>query len=80
MRRYKSGSQLETVICNCCGKKLVVKDGSVREGMVSWNPVWDFFSERDGEVHHMDICEECYNNWIAQFCISVDIEETIELI
>ena len=32
MRKYKSNGELETVICNCCGKKLAVKDGILREG------------------------------------------------
>ena len=32
MRKYGHGGRLETVICNGCGKKLVVEDGIVREG------------------------------------------------
>ena len=31
MRKYTSGGQLEAVVCNCCGKKLIVVDGIVRE-------------------------------------------------
>lgn len=71
---------METVLCNCCGKKIIVLDGIVREGVVSWNPMWDYFSERDGEVHHLDICEDCYNSWIKQFRIAIEIEDTIELL
>ena len=33
------------------------RKGIVREGVLSINHAWDFFSEKDGEVHHMDICE-----------------------
>lgn len=80
MKKYKSGGQLDRVVCNCCGKKLVVKDGTVREGVVSINHTWDFFSEKDGEVHHIDICEDCYDDWINQFKVSVEVEEQIELL
>ena len=34
MRKYGKTGKLETVICNMCGKKIVVKDGIVREGDV----------------------------------------------
>lgn len=80
MRRYKGGNHLESVICNCCGKKLVVKDGIVREGVLTINHVWDFFSEKDGEVHHMDLCEDCYDEMVSGFRIPVDIEEQTELL
>ena len=48
MRKYKSNGELETVICNCCGKKLVVKDGIMREGALNVEHAWDYFSEKDG--------------------------------
>lgn len=80
MRKYKSGGQLESIVCNCCGKKLVVREGIVREGVITVNHAWDFFSEKDGEVHHFDICEECYDEWISQFRIPADVEEQIEFL
>lgn len=48
MRKYTSGGQLEAVVCNCCGKKLIVVDGIVREGVLSINHAWDFFRKRMG--------------------------------
>lgn len=80
MRKYKSGGQLETVVCNCCGKKMVVEAGIVREGVASIDHAWDFFSEKDGEVHHMDLCEDCYDELTGQFRIPVEIEEQVELV
>ena len=56
MRRYRNGGMLETVICNCCGKKMVVENGILREGAISIDHMWDYFSEKDGEVHHFDLC------------------------
>ena len=80
MRKYKSGGQLESVICNCCGKKMVVKDGVLREGVISVHHAWDFFSEKDGEVHHWDMCEECYDNLLGQFRVEPDVEERVEFV
>ena len=57
MRKYTKNGQLETVICNCCGKKLIVDKGILREGCISVNHQWDYFSEKDGEIHRFDLCE-----------------------
>ena len=79
MRRYRNGGMLETVICNCCGKKMVVENGILREGAISIDHMWDYFSEKDGEVHHFDLCEGCYDEIVSQFRIPVDTEEQTEL-
>lgn len=71
---------METVLCNCCGKKLAVKEGIIREGIITIDHVWDFFSEKDGEVHHFDICEDCYDKIISEFRLPVDVEEQLELL
>lgn len=79
MRRYGKNGRLEAVVCNRCGKKIVVKEGIVREGLIMIDHAWDYFSEKDGEVHHFDLCEDCYDEWISQFKIPVDVEEQTEL-
>lgn len=80
MRRYGRNGQLETVICNMCGKKMIVKEGIAREGVLMLDYVWDFFSEKDGEIHHFDLCEACYDEMIAGFRIPADVEEQTELL
>lgn len=80
MRKYGKNGQLKSIVCNQCGKSLAVKDGIVREGAVLVNHAWDYFSEKDGEVHHFDLCESCYDEMISQFKIPVDVEEQTELI
>ncbi len=80
MRKYNQNRQLESVVCNMCGKKIAVKDGIVREGAVMFDHAWDFFSEKDGDVHHFDLCEACYDEWISQFRIPADVEEQTELL
>ncbi len=38
------------------------------------------FSEKDGEVHHFDLCESCYDELVGGFRIPVDVEEQTELL
>lgn len=67
-------------MCNGCGKKLVVKDGILREGAMAVTHAWDYFSEKDGEIHRFDLCEECYDNLVSQFRIGPEVEEQVEFI
>lgn len=80
MRKYKSNGELETVICNCCGKKLAVKDSILREGGLEIKHAWDYFSEKDGEIHKFDLCEECYDEMLGTFRIPAEVEETREFL
>ena len=48
--------------------------------MISVHHAWDFISEKDGEVHHWDMCEECYDNLLGQFRLEPDVEEQVEFI
>ncbi len=80
MRKYKQNGKLETVCCNMCGKKLVVIDGVLREGAACIDQPWGYFSEKDGEVDHFDLCEECYDRMTEEFRIPVDREERLELL
>ena len=77
MRKYK-GNYLTAVICNCCGKNLVVANGIVREGVAHICAEWDYFSEKDGQTDHFDLCEECYDQMTAAFKIAVETEEQTE--
>lgn len=78
MKKYNKNGQLETLICNCCGKKLAVDRGIIREGAISIDHPWDYFSEKDGQIHHFDLCEECYDQIISGFRIPVSLEELKE--
>lgn len=80
MRKYKGNGELETVICNACGKKIAVKNGIAREGVLAICHEWDYFSEKDGEIHRLDLCEECYDELVGAFKIPVDVEEAKELL
>lgn len=80
MKKYTKNGQLEALWCNMCGKKLVVKEGITREGAAMFDLPWNYFSEKDGEIHHFDLCEACYDELTLQFRIAVDIEEQTELL
>lgn len=81
MRIYQNETiQLKELYCNCCGRKLQLKDGIVREGVIRFEQNFGYFSGRDGETHRFDLCEECYNKMIRNFTIPVEIKETEELI
>ena len=72
--------ELEQVTCNQCGKKLLVQDGIVKEGCFSVRYKFDYFSNKDGYIYNLDLCEECFDKWNSQFTIPVQIEETKEFL
>ncbi|NLL92600.1 MAG: hypothetical protein GX225_00420 [Clostridiales bacterium] len=41
--------------------------------------VWGYFSEKDGERHSFDLCEDCYDAMIKNFKIPICIEKRTEL-
>lgn len=79
MRKYK-GNCLTSVVCNCCGKNLVVEREIVKEGVTRIYAEWDYFSEKDGEIHGFDICEECYDRFTSQFKYPVSVVQKTELL
>ena len=56
------------------GKEIVVRNGEPREGVFSADCEWGYFSEKDGERHHFDLCESCYDDLVSSFKIPVDAE------
>lgn len=71
MKKYND-NELAAVYCNCCGKKLKVEHGIVKEGVFMADILWGYFSEKDGEQHDFDICENCYDLLIEKFRIPVE--------
>ena len=56
------------------------RNGILREGSAHFELTWDYFSEKDGEVHSFDLCESCYDELTNQFKISVQVKEQTELL
>lgn len=71
----------ETVMyCNSCGKLLKVENGILKEDAFEATKEWGFFSEKDMEVHHFNLCEECYNKLVSKFKIPVEVKKKLEVL
>ncbi len=79
MREY-IGNNLQKAVCNCCKKELTVQNGVLTEGVFSIEYAFGYFSNKDEEVHKFDLCEACYEKWIATFKLPVEIAENTELL
>ena len=82
MRKYLDENKVElvSVICNHCGKELLVKNGILNEGCLEVHAPFGYFSKRDGQIHHFDLCEDCYEKMIAGFRIPVENQEVKEFL
>ncbi len=76
MRQYniEETKKLKKIICNKCGKEILVENDVPEKDVLCVQQRWGYFSEKDNEVHHFDLCEECYDKWIQTFQIPVEIE------
>ena len=79
MRQYhtelRETKELEKIICNKCGKEIVVTRGIPQEDVLDIEKQWGYFSEKDGQTDRFDICEDCYEEWIESFLITVTRSE-----
>ncbi len=82
MRQYEDEYKkiLKKVVCNQCGRELKLENGIVQEGVFQGTAPWGYFSEKDGQIHHFDLCESCYERLTAGFQIPVTEEEQTELL
>ena len=76
MRQYKMGEtkEVEKIICNKCGKEILVKNGMPEEDVLSVQKRWGYFSDKDNEVHEFDLCEACYDELLSTFAIPAEQE------
>lgn len=81
MRKYQEGKEkkLTELICNCCGRKLAVADGIPVEEACHIEIPWGYFSQKDGENHIFDLCEECYGRITRDFAFPPTVEERTEI-
>jgi len=82
MRVYsnKQENVLAEVCCNCCGKKMKVENGFLREGSFHVEYNFGYFSNKDGMRHIWDLCEVCYDKLTQSFAIPVEESENRELL
>ena len=70
MRQYEKEETkvIEKYICNRCGKEILEAD------VLSVDKRWGYFSNKDNEVHHFDLCEACYDELVSTFSLPIEIE------
>ncbi len=77
--RKKSPSS-KKLICNVCGKIVLMEQGVFMEDMFEAAKEWGYFSEHDLEIHKFNICEECYNQMVSNFKIPIEIVKKKEVL
>lgn len=77
MRHYRvaENKKIDKVICNKCGKEIVIQNGRLEEDVLEVSKRWGYASEKDNEVHSFDLCEACYDELVSTFQIPPTIEE-----
>ena len=82
MRKYEEGQdkRLTEVVCNKCGRKLEVENGYLREDCVAVYKTFGYFSRKDGVSMQFDLCEDCYDELVAQFVVPAETKEETELL
>lgn len=80
MREYKEDRKLTKVVCNACGKKMLVENGILKEECIHVDHDFGFFGSKDGESDSFDLCEACYEKLIAEFAVPVERRERKELL
>lgn len=66
--------QEEKIICNKCGKEILIEKSIYHQDVLTIEKRWGYFSEKDNEVHTFDICEACYDEWTSTFLVPVEVE------
>ncbi len=69
MRVYSEQKELMEVSCNCCGKRLLVENGFLKEECIHVEHDFGFFGTKDGLSHKLDLCEDCYGKMTEGFLI-----------
>lgn len=71
MRQYKRERQeineLDKIICNKCGKEIEVIKGVAQEDYLEVTKRWGYFSNKDNQEDAFDLCEDCYDEFVASF-------------
>lgn len=80
MREYIEDRKLTKVVCNACGKNLLVENGILKEECIHVDHDFGFFGSKDGESDSFDLCEACYEKLIAGFAVPVERRERKELL
>ena len=75
MRQYRTElertEKIEKIICNKCGKEILVRGGVPQEDVLEVRKRWGYHSRKDNQVDCFDLCEDCYDELIRSFRIKM---------
>lgn len=71
---------MDNIICNKCGKKLIVENGIPKEDFIWVRKPWGYFSKKDGRVQEFVICEACVAQLEKEFVIPSKEYDATEMI
>ena len=62
---------LDKVICNMCGEVIINGNTyrSERQDYLAIRKCWGYHSNKDGEKHRIDLCENCYDKLVESLKI-----------
>ena len=79
MKQYKTiqmqKQMPERIFCNCCGQEIQTTKQHPYPEYVSIRKKWGYDSPYDGEVHEIDLCQDCYAKWIRTFKFAPQVED-----
>lgn len=75
MRQYKvqteNVKELDKIVCNKCGKEIVITRGVPQEDFLEVEKRWGYHSHKDNEVDSFELCEDCYDALLSSFQIKI---------
>ena len=73
MRQYKlkETKEIDKIFCNKCGKEIAMENGMLKEDILEIEKRWGYFSDKDNQTDSFDLCEACYDDFIAGFKIPI---------
>ncbi len=73
MRQYilKETKEVGKIFCNKCGREIAVHQGRPEEDVLEVEKRWGYFSDKDNRVDSFDLCEKCYDEFVATFSIPI---------
>ena len=73
MRQFRTElERTEKIICNKCGKEILVRGGVPQEDVLEVRKRWGYHSRKDNQVDCFDLCEDCYDELIRSFRIKME--------
>lgn len=76
MRQFRTEleakNKIEKIICNKCGKEILVRGGIPQEDVLEVEKRWGYHSRKDNQVDQFDLCEDCYDELVESFQIKIE--------